>query len=304
MPSRKKSRKAAYPGTQQPAAFQFKIGLLNSTDDKNLGVGQDWLVTALRQGMNDAAGTKVQIVQRSAKNKYGKKKYPKVLDDLADELVVVENVQLIVASGGIVSARAAAAAGAKTSPPTPVLVCLGQADTTLPTSFVAGVNLNTPGQNDYRAALLKNRNGLASEDNICLVVNSNSAMGKSERDQWDATGRPFVETGRSGNNDDGRLGKAFEYAVDDGAEAFIISSDPFFTSKAKKLFTIIKGTNLPACFPFKEYLDGQTPNQKYVSWGPSLVDAYVTLGEQAIGILTPTGPFPQIVVVTSTQFPP
>jgi hypothetical protein len=304
MPSRKKSRKTAYPGKQRSAAFSFKIGLLNSTDDKKLTVGSDPLVTALRQGMNDAAGTKVEIVQRSAKGRYGKKKFPKVLDGLADELVVVEHVQLIVASGGIVSARAAAAAGAKTSPPTPVLVCLGQADATLPTSFVAGVNLNTPGQDNYRGTLLKTRNGLSSEDNIWLVVNSNSAMGKSERDQWDAAGRPFVETGRSGDNDEGRLSKAFEYAVDDGAEAFILSSDPFFTSKAKKLFTIIKGTNLPACFPFKEYLDGQAPDQKYVSWGPSLVDAYVMLGEQAIAILTPTGPFPQIVVVPSTQFPP
>src|SRR5438105_3951133 len=113
MPS-KKSTKAANPGKKKDAAFSFKIGLLNSTADKDLRIGRDPLVTALRKGMSDAAGTNVEIVQRSADSKYGKKKFPLVLQDLADQLVVVDRVQLIVASGGIVSARAAAVAAAKT----------------------------------------------------------------------------------------------------------------------------------------------------------------------------------------------
>ena len=160
-----------------------------------------------------------------------------MLADLADELVVNEQVKLLIASGGIVSARAAAAAAVKATPPTPVLVCIGQDDPSLNGPNIAGINLKTPAQNKYRATLLKSRNGPTSEDNIWLVVNANSAMGKAERDAWDAEERPFVETGRSGNNNDGKLAKAFDYAKDEDAEAFIISSDPFFTSKAKKIRT-------------------------------------------------------------------
>ena len=58
-----------------PLAFEFKIGLLNSTDNKKLGVGQDPLVTAFRKGVDDVNAVKVDIKQRSAKGKYGKKKF-------------------------------------------------------------------------------------------------------------------------------------------------------------------------------------------------------------------------------------
>jgi hypothetical protein len=283
--------------------YQFTVGWLNSTNDKDLGLNKDPLITAFRKGFGDDDGTKVDIQQRSANSKYGKND-GSVLQDCADQLILIDGIKLIVASGGIVSAHAAATAAAKTTPPKPVLICIGQDDPVTHGSNIAGVNLQTPDENDYRATLLKARNGLNSEANIWLVFNSNSAMGQSESNRWMAAGRPSVPTGRSGHNDETKLKSAFDYAVDAGAEAFVISSDPFFTGNAKKVHNIIKGTDKPVCYPLQEYLIGEPANQKYVSWGPNLVKAYEELGKQAKTIIDGSMPSPNITALFPVQYPP
>jgi hypothetical protein len=304
MVSKKKRKKsqASRKTRRAKIAFQHTFGWLNSTGDRDTGLNKDPLITAFRKGFGDDDGTKVDLKQRSAKGKYGKND-GNVLQDCADQLIVIDQVQLIIACGGIVSARAAATAAAKTTPPTPVLICIGQDNSGAYGTNVAGVNLQTPGENAYRASLLKARYGLASEDNIWLVVNSNSAMGKSESDQWATAGRPFVETGRSGHNDETKLKTAFDYAVDAGAQAFVVSSDPFFTSNAKKVYAIIKGTGLPACYPLREYLTNENPDPKYVSWGPNLVDAYEEIGKQAKTVFTFGAPFPTITLASPSLYP-
>jgi hypothetical protein len=90
--------------------------------------------------------------------------------------------------------------------------------------------------------------------------------------------------------------------VDNGAQAFIVSSDPFFTSKAKKLYKAIKDTTLPACYPFKEYIE-EPANTKYISYGPLLTDAYEMLGQDANTIRT-GGTFPTLGTVNPQQVPP
>jgi hypothetical protein len=267
--------KAQAPGR---TAARYDVGFLDGIEDKD---PVKYLLRAFRDGLG---GLDADVTIRKKSAKYGKK-HPGDLDDAADDLVLRQNVNLIVACGGLVSAYAAARAANKRNPPPPVLICVGQVDPGDPLlqgANVTGFTLNTPSQNQKRADILVDRHHISAA-NIWLIVNSNSAMGLAERNAWNALRRPFADTGGNGENDEAKLGPAFQYAVSNGAEGFIISGDPFFTSAARTIISLVKGTQLPTCYPFREYID--VIDAKYVSYGPNLVETYKALGMLAAAIL-------------------
>jgi hypothetical protein len=275
------------------------IGFLNSTDDKDLAsTSTDPFVVGFRNGLGNApTGDTWGWAQESAGSDYGhQRNRRKKLNNKARQLGNVADLKLIVASGGIVSARAAVRAGARRNKP--VLICVGRDDAELEDApDVAGVNLNTPAANDHRSSLILQRNSAVKEENIWLVVNSNSAMGRAERDQWEDDGRPFVETGKNRKNEQNKLAGAFTYAIDNGAEAFIISSDPFLTTRASVIRGLI--STKPACFSFKQCLG--TAAGLHFSWGHDLRAVYSELGTQARTFLT-TNDTPDIVRLPPALF--
>jgi hypothetical protein len=258
--------------------------------------------------LDDATGVKFTLSQKSAGFNYGnhrenRQELRRKARDLAG------TVDLIVASGGIVSARAAVAAAARED--TPVLICVGQEDEEVKSNvakesvLVAGVNLNTPDQNIKRATELMSDHPSLKEEEIWLVVNNNSAMGRAERDRWDKDGRAFVETGKHRKNDEPSIRAALQYALANGAKAFIISSDPFLTSKA----AFIRGmdnTNppdlrtVPLCFAFRQCLHTAADIYR-ICWGHDLVAVYQKLGEQAKKALTMLG-FPEVETIDPAKF--
>jgi hypothetical protein len=253
-----------------------KIGFLDSTDEKDVTTTTtNKLVIAFRRGLQNANA--YDLSEDSAKGDYGHHRSKrKKLNSKARKMA--GNVDLIVASGGIVSARAAVKAASKADKK--VLICIGRDDPELGDDLdvdVGGINLNTPDANGYRLALLLKSDSTLKEEDVWLVVNSNSAMGKQERDEWEAQGRQCLETGKNRKNDDTKLATAFAYALDNDAKAFIISSDPFFTSRAAKIRTLTAGK--PTCFAFKQCLDA-TPGAN-IAWGYDLEKVYENLGAQA-----------------------
>jgi hypothetical protein len=261
-----------------------KIGFLNSTDNKGVQPGSaNKLIVAFRVGLNDSGGTKFDLSEESAGAEYGHSRNKRKKLNNGAKKLITGGVDLIVASGGIVSARAAVKAAAKKDKK--VLVCIGRDDPELGDDLdvdVGGINLNTPDANNHRLALLLQANAGLEEEDVWLVVNSNSAMGRQERDEWEAHGRQCLETGKDRENKEGKLKSAFDYALDNGAAAFIISSDPFFTSKADKIRALTGGK--PACFAFKQCLD--TTAGANIAWGYDLEKVYQNLGTQAKNILT------------------
>jgi putative tryptophan/tyrosine transport system substrate-binding protein len=207
---------------------------------------------------------------------------------LAGEMVR-RRVSLIVASGGLVSARAAEAA-----------------TSTIPILFIAGFDpvkaglvrrFNRPGGNAtgvaiYTTELVRKRFELLREliprlSTVALLVNPLSPAANIEIDDMKGMARAseFRLVALQASDADG-VEMAFASAVRNRADGLLISADPFFTTRRSQIVALAARHGLPVIYPWQQYpeIGG------LMSYGPDLTKAYHLLGLYAGRILKGENP--------------
>jgi putative ABC transport system substrate-binding protein len=205
------------------------------------------------------------------------------LPALANE-IVRRRVNLILAAGGLPSARAAKAA-----------------TSTIPILFIAGFDpvkvglvssFNRPGGNAtgvsiYTTELLGKRYEFLREllpraGSVALLVNPLSPAADIEIDDMESTARAngFRLLVLKATNEP-ELEAAFASAVRDRVDGLLVSADPFFTARRSRVVALAEQHRVPAIYPWQEYVE----IGGLMSYGPSLTKAYHLLGLYAGRIL-------------------
>jgi putative ABC transport system substrate-binding protein len=200
-----------------------------------------------------------------------------LLREQADELVR-RNVTLIVASGGLVVARAAK-----------------NATQTIPILFIGGgypvdeglvTSLNRPGGNAtgvnlHASELITKRLQLLQElvpgtVKFGALLNPKTPSSHFERPDLERargeTGLPLLILEASTEIE---LRKAFDTAASEKVGALVVSNDGFFTSRRAQIIELAANHKLPVIYGTREYVVGGG----LVSYGPSIPDAYRQIGE-------------------------
>jgi len=238
------------------------------------------LADAFRQGLREGGyveGRNVTIEYRWADGQFAR------LPELAADLVH-RRVSLIVATGGALSARAAK-----------------EATATIPILFIVGPNpigdglvtsLNRPSGNAtgvalYTSDLLPKRLELLEKllpraARIAVLVNPSDAAHELEtkyvEDAMRVTGQQMVLLEASAESD---LEPALVSAVQQRADALLVSANPLFTSQRAQLVALAARHAMPSGYPWREYADVGG----LMSYGPSIAGAYHLIGRYASRIL-------------------
>jgi putative ABC transport system substrate-binding protein len=251
-------------GAQSPRPV---IGFLNSGAQGPFAQ----LVAGFQLGLKDGGyieGQNVNIEYRWAEGHYDR--LPVFAADL-----VRNNVAVISATGGTVSARAAAAA--TTSIP---VVFLGGADPVgdgLVVSFqrpggnVTGVSTFTTELAPKRLQWL--RELMPKARKFATLMNPGNSADVEMQDQQAATRAGLQALAFKARTEDD-LEPAFISAVQQGAEALLVSADPFFNSRRNLLVALAAKYALPAAYPWREYAEAGG----LMSYGTSLAGAYRQVG--------------------------
>jgi putative tryptophan/tyrosine transport system substrate-binding protein len=267
---------AAWPlaaRAQQPA--MPVVGFLSSASPRAFA----GLVAAFREGLQEqgyAHGRNVFIDHRWAEGHY------QDLPDLAADLVA-RQVNVIAATGGVVSALAAK-----------------KATTTIPIVFVVGfdpvqlglvASLNAPGGNAtgvnvYTTELANKRLELLQEllkvDSLALIVNPSSLAIELEIKEVVAAARRFsldLLVLRVTNTND--LNAAFQTCAQRRINALLISADPFFNSQRDQIVSLAAQHAIPTMYPLRAFIEAGG----LVSYGTKLTWAYHQIGVYAGRIL-------------------
>jgi putative ABC transport system substrate-binding protein len=229
---------------------------------------------AFRKGLNEAGyieGENVAIEYRWADGKYDR--LPVLAADLVDR-----RVQVISATGGGVSLRAAKAATAKV----PIVFVMGDLDP-VRDGFVASFNRpggNITGVSLVTSVLAPKRLGLLHEmlpkvAVIGMLVNPDYLNAETEtRDVQAAAGalglKLHVVTARSEHDID----TAFVTFVKLQIGALLLATDPFFTSRRNQLVSLAARHTLPVIYYNHEFAAAGG----LLSYAASLTDAYRQAG--------------------------
>src|SRR5690349_22947859 len=246
------------------------IGFLNSAAQAAFSD----FVAAFQQGLareGCPVGQNVAIEFRWADGHYDR------LAAMASDLVQCD-VDVIAATGGIVSAKAALAA----TKSIPVLFVSGadavQAglvdDLQRPGGNATGVQLSTTEALPRRLELLRRLVPRAAK--IALLVNPNSFVARMEEADVRRANLVVLRASTASEID-----AAFDNAAGQQVGAMLVSADPFFTSQRDHLVARAARANLPTAYPWREYSQAGG----LMSQGPSLPDAYREIGAYAGRIL-------------------
>jgi ABC-type uncharacterized transport system substrate-binding protein len=254
------------------------------------------LERAFREGLQQQGfihGSNVRIEDRWAEGRYSD------LPKLADELVQ-HRVDLIAATGGVVSAQAAVKA--TTSIPIVFIVGFDPVKLKLVKSFNApggnatGVNIFTTELAIKRLELLKDL--LPRIDNVAILVNPGSVTTDIEIDESRQAAHHFDLKFRVF---EARTESALETAFADAARnhigALLVSADPFFTARRHQIVALAARSGLPAMYPLPVYVDAGG----LVSYGTKLTWAYRQVGIYAGRILKGAKPT-ELPVQLPTEF--
>jgi putative ABC transport system substrate-binding protein len=258
---------------QQPAVPV--IGFLNSVSPGPAAP----LTATFRQALAKQGyveGRNVAIEYRWAEGHYDR--LPGMAADLARR-----DVAVIVATGGLVSAKAAKAA-----------------TSTIPIVFIAGrdpvqeglvTSIARPGGNAtgvsiYSAELGKKRLELLREivptTKIAMLVNPGSVSTNIEiTDLQEGIRSPDLELVVVEASTDAELDLAFEAATRRGVGALMVSADSFFTSRRDRIVALAARYRLPASYPWPQYAEVGG----LISYGATLIWAYDQMGLYASRIL-------------------
>jgi putative ABC transport system substrate-binding protein len=268
------------------------IGFLHGASPSYLGQ----FVDALRKGLNEAGyveGQNLAIEYRWAEGHYDR------LAALAADLVD-RQVAVILAMGGTDPARAAKAA-TSTIP----IVFVSAADP-VRTGLVASLNRpggNVTGVSLIAAALDEKKMGLLHElapkaAVIAGLINPNYPGAKTQASEVQETAnhlgvKAVILTAAT----DDEIDAAFASAVQQGAGAMLVSSDPFFNSRSGRFVEQAARHSLPVIYPQSEYVRGGG----LISYGPDFSDGYRNGGVYVGKILKGAKPA-ELPVMQPTKF--
>jgi len=254
------------------------------------------LADGFRQGLSEAGyveGRNVTIEYRFADGQFAR--LPELVTDL-----VQHGVSLIAATGGIISARAAKSV-----------------TTTVPILFISGpnpvgdglvANFNRPGGNltgvaMFTSELIPKRLELLNElvpraRTVALLVNPSDVAHVEEALHIETatrtTGQQMILLNATA---DSEFAPAFASAVQQKADALLVSANPFFTDRRAQLVALAARHGLPAGYPWRQYAEAGG----LMSYGPSIVGAYRLLGRYAGRILQGDKPG-ELPVQSPTRF--
>jgi putative ABC transport system substrate-binding protein len=253
------------------------IGFLNSASPGPFAA----FAHAFREGLEDAGfvdGKNVIIESRWAEGRYER------LPDLAADLVG-RRVTLIVATGGLMSARAAKAA--TTTLPVVFLIGIDPVKMGLVSSLnhpggnATGVSLHTTAILDKRLELL--RELVPSAQTIGLLVNPNTEGAQVEiSDIEQVAGGRGLQLLVLRATSEADFESAFAAAAVQRADALLVSADPFFTNRRGQIIGLAARRSLPTAYPWREYVD----SGGLISYGPNILSAYRQMGRYAGRMLT------------------
>jgi len=256
------------------------IGFLNSASPGPFSP----LVAAFHAGLKEGGyveGQNVTIEYRWAEGQYDR------LPALADDLVR-RKVSVITATGGVVSARAARAA-TSTIP----VVFLGGTEPVgegLVSSFsrpggnVTGVSTYTSEVAAKRVQLL--RDLLPNVGKIAVLTNPENRTGNDLQDIAAAVNTYKLQMVELKAKAESEFESAFTEAVNQGAQALLVSSDPFFTSRRAQIVALAARHKMPAGYAWREYVQ----SGGLMSYGTSLPGMYRQIGQYVARILKGANP--------------
>jgi putative tryptophan/tyrosine transport system substrate-binding protein len=177
--------------------------------------------------------------------------------------LVEKGVKVLVATGGIGAARAAA----KISAQVPILFISGRRapEPGDPTTNSKALHLamstpNVANHNRYkRLSELLGQNA-----NIYQLINKGSPV-YVEEGNWP---KPLIAGSLA------ELKSAFQTAVRSKADAILVSGDPFFHTHKEDIVRLAKRHKIPTCYPWREYVEAGG----LMSQGPNLANTYRRLG--------------------------
>jgi putative tryptophan/tyrosine transport system substrate-binding protein len=253
-------------------------------------------VDALRKGLGESGfveGQNLAVEYRWAEGHYER------LPALAAELVE-RQVAVILAMGGTDPARAAKAATSAIP-----IVFVSAADP-VKTGLVASLNRpggNVTGVSLIASALDEKKLGLLHElvpktSVIAGVVNPNYPGAKTQADDIQEAARHLgvAAIALTAGADD-EIDAAFADAARQGAGAMLVSSDPFFNSRAGRFVAAAARHSIPVIYPQSEYVRGGG----LLSYGPDFSDGYRNGGVYVGKILKGAKPA-ELPVMQPTKF--
>jgi hypothetical protein len=208
-----------------------------------------------------------------------------------------QKADIIVAVGGLVAAHAAVLRS-----DVPFLVLIGRVPEsddfalTDNENYRGGIDLRAANHNRERRNALVDAFNIPKED-IWLLFNPNSRMGKSEAHDWRQQGgrvmratRPIDDDDPNGN-DENEFAPAFQRLLNRArpAKGVVVSGDPFFALRRNAFVTAAnhastaQGGGMKMCYPFEIFGDA-TPKPALgsgITIGPNLIDAYKEIGRKA-----------------------
>jgi putative ABC transport system substrate-binding protein len=177
--------------------------------------------------------------------------------------LIDKRVNVIVATGGIGAARAAAKIGSQT----PLLFTSGRKAPAHgdPTTNAKGVYLgmSTPNLEDHQR-YKRLRELLGQNAHIYQLINKGTPV-YDEEGKWS---KPLMAGSLA------ELKAAFQTAVSNKADALLVSGDPFFNSNRAEIVKLAAKHKIPACYPWREYVEAGG----LMSQGPNLAKVYRRLG--------------------------
>jgi putative tryptophan/tyrosine transport system substrate-binding protein len=251
------------------------IGFLNSASPG----GFTRFVAAFHQGLGDTGyveGRNLIVEYRWAAGQYDR--LPALVDDL-----IRRQVNLIAATGGIVSALAAKAATSTI----PILFVSGFDPVDI--GLVASINRpggNATGVNVYTTELMQKRLELMRElvpgiTTIALLVNPDTAVAKYEISD---IRKAVSDAGLQLLVLEAKTERDFEPAfasIKARESVLLVSADPFFTGRHVQIVVLAARHRVHASYPWREYVDAGG----LMSYGPSITWAYRQIGAYAGRIL-------------------
>jgi len=260
---------AAWPLAARAQQQMPVIGFLNSASPE----GYAPFVAGFRRGLNEAGFVEAQnvaIIYRWAEGQYDR------LPALAADLVS-RRVAVIVATGGLPSARAAKAATDKI----PIVFTLGSD----PVKFGIVASLNRPGGNVTGVTLFAYlldakrvelmHDLMPNSTVIGVLVNPNSPQADAQiADVKTATrtlGQQLVVLKAS---TEGEIDLALATLVQRKASALLVSADPFFLSRRDQIVASAARYAIPAIYEWRQFAEVGG----LMSYGTNLAEAYRQAG--------------------------
>jgi ABC-type uncharacterized transport system substrate-binding protein len=255
-----------------------------------------FLVAAFHEGLKEASyieGKNISIEYRWARGNYDQ------LQTLAADLVR-QQVAVIAATGGTISAQAAKAATSTI----PIVCNVG--DDPIKSGLVASFNRpggNITGVNTMSPALETKRLGLLHElvpraAIVAVLLNAtNPDVGPQRRDIHAAATALGHELRFFYASNESDLDTAFGAVVQQRADALLVGNDVFFTNRREQIVALAARHAVPTIYAFRQFAE----SGGLISYSTNLIEVYRQVGSYVGRVLNGEKPA-DLPVVQPTKF--